>query len=159
QAAQEHRLRFRAAPRPERQALQAPPPRPLLGRPRPHHLTHPASSRLCPEAGRDLTGNPPAPTAPGITGPGFNVIGPNRPGTSPGNRVCRLLPFPEPPLPLLPIDPGTGLQAGAPGTAPASSERSWNRACHVLAAAGPVLLLPGDPGTGPATCWRLRARC
>ena len=42
QAAQEHRLRARAAPRPERQALQAPAPRPLLGRPRPLHLTpHP----------------------------------------------------------------------------------------------------------------------
>ena len=45
QAAADHRLRRRTAPRPQRQALQAAAPRPLLGRPRPRHLNRPATCR------------------------------------------------------------------------------------------------------------------
>ena len=38
QAAADHRLRCGTAARPQRQAVQAPPPRPVLGRPRPPNL-------------------------------------------------------------------------------------------------------------------------
>jgi len=55
QAPQDHRLPPRAAPRPQRQALQAPPPRPLLGRPRPRHLSPfpPARTRHDPQRSRN----------------------------------------------------------------------------------------------------------